>query len=178
MSKIHFASAKMKALKADASLPAKFKRMLAQFPMKGMFEGRTVAIKMHLGANLGYTTIPPLFVRILVQEIKDAGGRPFITDGSGAIPGAKARGYTEEVLDAPVVPAAGVNEKYYESVPIDYLTLKEAQLCGEIVNADAMIVYSHGKAHGHCGWGGAIKNIGMGNVTCKTRGDIHALIDT
>ncbi len=178
MSKVHFASAKMNALKADASLPAKFKRMLAEYPLKGMFEGKTVAIKMHLGGHLGYTTIPPIFVKTLIGQIKEAGGKPFVTDGSGAIAGAKDRGYTEEVLGAPVIPAAGFNEKYFVSIPIDYLTLREAEMCGEIVNADAMVVLSHGKGHGHCGWGGAIKNIGMGNVTCKTRGAIHALIDT
>jgi hypothetical protein len=82
------------------------------------------------------------------------------------------------VLGAPIVPAAGFNEKYFVTVPIDYLTFKEAQMCGEIYNADAMIVYSHGKGHGMCGWGGAIKNIAMGNFTCKTRGSIHALGDT
>lgn len=178
MSTVHFASAKMNALRAEASLPAKFRRLLDNYPLKNMFEDRSVAVKMHLGGGLGYTTIPPIFVKTLVQQIRDAGGRPFVTDGSGAIPSAKDRGYTEDVLGAPVVAAAGVNEKYYKSVPINYLTLKEAQLCGEIVDADAMIVYSHGKGHGHCGWGGAIKNIGMGNVTCKTRGAIHALIDT
>lgn len=178
MSKIYFASAKMSALRADASLPAKFRRLLSNFPLKDMFDDKSVAIKMHLGGNLGYTTIPPLFVKILVNEIRSAGGRPFITDGSSAIPMARDRGYTEEVLGAPVVPAAGVNEKYYVSVPIDYLTLKEIQLCGEIVHADAMIVFSHGKGHGNCGWGGAIKNIGMGNVTTKSRGDIHSLQST
>ena len=178
MSRVHFASAQMSALSANASLPAKFKRLLAEYQLKEMFDGKTVAIKMHLGGHLGYTTISPLFVRILVSEIKAAGGRPFITDGSGAIPSAKERGYTEEVLGAPVISAAGFNEKYFETVPIDYKSLSEVQLCGEIVNADAMIVYSHGKGHGHCGWGGAIKNIAMGNVTCKSRGDIHALIDT
>lgn len=178
MSKVYYASAKMKALSADASLPAKFVRMLDGYPLKEMFDGKTVAIKMHLGGHYGYTTIPPLFVKILVQKIKDAGGKPFVTDGSGAIAGAKDRGYTEEVLGAPVLPAAGFNEKYFSTVPIGYLGLKEAQLCGEVANADAMVVYSHGKGHGHCGWGGAIKNIGMGNVTCKTRGDIHALMDT
>jgi uncharacterized Fe-S center protein len=178
MSKVYFASAKMKALKAEASLPAKYSRLLGEFPLKDMFDGKSVAIKMHLGGHLGYTTIPPLFVRMLVQHIKDAGGRPFITDGHGAVPGAKARGYTEEVLGCPLVPAAGVNEGYYVSAPVNYKSLKEVQLCGEVVGADAMIVYSHGKGHGHCGWGGAIKNIAMGNVTCKTRGDIHGLIDT
>lgn len=178
MSKVYFASAKMNALRADASLPAKFLRTLDQYPLKAMFEGKSVAIKMHLGGHYGYTTIPPLFVKMLVNKVREAGGRPFVTDGSGAIPGARDRGYTEEVLGAPVIPAAGVSEKYYKSVPIGYKSLEEAQMCGEIVDADAMIVYSHGKGHGHCGWGGAIKNIGMGNVTCKTRGDIHGLMDT
>ncbi|MDH7602283.1 MAG: DUF362 domain-containing protein [Armatimonadota bacterium] len=178
MSRVFFASAKMKALRADASLPAKFRRLLSQFPLKGMFEGKTVAIKMHLGAHLGYTTIPPLFVRILVEEVKNAGGHPFITDGRGSLAGAKARGYTEETVGCHIVEAAAHNERYYITVPINYLSLESVQICGEIANADAMIVLSHGKGHGHCGFGGAIKNIAMGCVTCKSRGEIHALIDT
>jgi uncharacterized protein len=178
MSKVYFASAKMKALKGDASLPAKFKRMLAGFPIKDMFEGKTVAIKMHLGGYLGYSTIPPLFVKMLVTAVREAGGRPFVTDGSEAIPSAKDRGYTQEVLGCPIVPAAGLREKYFTNVPINYETLKDVQMCGEIVGADAMIVFSHGKGHGQCGWGGAIKNIAMGNVTNKSRGDIHALGNT
>ncbi len=177
MSKVYFASAKMNALRADASLPAKFRRMLGELPLKEMFDGKTVAIKMHLGGGLGYTTIPPLFARILVQQVKEAGGHPFVTDGHGAVPNAIDRGYTEEVLGAPLKPAAGADEKHFLTVPIGYLSLKEAHICGEIVDADAMIVYSHGKGHGNCGWGGAIKNIGMGCVTCKTRGAIHALAD-
>lgn len=178
MSKVYFASAKMKALNAESSLPAKFQRMLGSLPLKDMFDGKTVAIKMHLGGHMGYSTIPPLFVKLLVSAIRAAGGRPFVTDGTGAVPDAKTRGYTEEVIGAPVVPAAGVNERYFVTTPIGYLGLNEVQFCGEIVNADAMVVLSHGKGHGHCGFGGAIKNIGMGCVTCKSRGDIHALIDT
>lgn len=178
MSKIYFASAKMKELRADASLPAKFGRLVDGFPLVDMFGDKSVAIKMHLGGNLGYTTIPPLFVRLLVRKIKEAGGKPFVTDGTGATTNAEDRGYTEQVLGCPILPAAGPEGDYFQEVPIDYLSLKSVQLCGEIVHADSMIVYSHGKGHGHCGWGGAIKNIGMGNVTQKSRGEIHALIDT
>lgn len=178
MSKVWFASAKMKALKADASLPAKFKRMLAKFPLKDMFDGQTVAIKMHLGGHLGYSTIPPLFVKTLVAAVREAGGKPFVTDGSSAVPTAKDRGYTQEVLGCPIVPAAGLRERYFKLVPINYESLTEVQMCGEIVAADAMIVFSHGKGHGQSGWGGAIKNIAMGNVTQKSRGDIHALGNT
>ena len=178
MSTVHFASAKMSALRADASLPAKFKRALAGYDLKEMFEGKSVAIKMHLGGHLGYSTIPPIFVKQLVGEVREAGGEPFVTDGSGAIPSAKDRGYTEEVIGCPIVPAAGLGEKYYKAVPVNYRSVEDVQMCGEIVAADAMIVYSHGKGHGLCGWGGAIKNIAMGNVTCKSRGEIHALVDT
>lgn len=168
----------MKELRADASLPAKFQRLLAQFPLGEIFEKKTVAIKVHLGGNLGYTTIPPLFIKLLADRVREAGGKPFVTDGTSAVPTAKDRGYTEEVLGCPVVPAAGRSGRYFKEVPVNYLSLKSVQLCGEIVDADAMVVYSHGKGHGHCGFGGAIKNIGMGNVTGKSRGDIHALIDT
>ena len=178
MSKVYFASAKMKELRPDASLPAKFKRLLAGHSLKEMFEGKTVAVKMHVGGNLGYSTIHPVFVRVLVNAIKEAGGKPFVTDGSGAIPSAKARGYTAEVLECPIVPAAGLNDNYFESIPLNFTLLEEAHVCGEIYCADAMVVYSHGKGHGNCGWAGAIKNIGMGCVTYKTRGRIHALENT
>ncbi|MDO8683927.1 MAG: 4Fe-4S ferredoxin, partial [Armatimonadota bacterium] len=74
MSVVHFASSKVKSLSADLSLPAKFKRLLQKYPMKEMFDGKTVAIKMHVGGHLGYTTIHPLFVRILVDAVREAGG--------------------------------------------------------------------------------------------------------
>ena len=88
MSIVRFASCKVKTMSADATLPAKFKRLLAQYPLADMFGGKRVAIKMHLGGNLGYTTIRPLFVRILVEIIKGAGGDPFVTDVPGAVGGA------------------------------------------------------------------------------------------
>ncbi|GAI61536.1 unnamed protein product [marine sediment metagenome] len=58
---VKFASVKFKKLEPDATLPAKFKRMLDLLPLKRMVERKSVALKMHLGGNLGYTTIHPLF---------------------------------------------------------------------------------------------------------------------
>jgi len=178
MSKVYFASARLKAMKPDASLPAKFGRMLDGLPLSEMFGDKSVAIKMHLGGGIGYTTIPPLFVRMLVERVKKAGGRPFVTDGFYAIASAVDRGYTSEVLGAPIVSASGVNEKYSRPLRIGFKDLKEVHACGEILDADAMIVFSHGKGHGQCGWGGAIKNIAMGCVVGKSRGGIHGLMDT
>jgi len=175
-SRITFASARVKRLHADDTLPAKFKRMLDSYPLEKAFKGKRVAVKMHLGNHLGYTTIHPLFVRILVEKLRGAGASyPFITDGSAAIPEAVARGYTEEVLGAPVLPAAGVANKYYYSRKVGFRSLETVELCGNIVDSDAMIVLSHGKGHGQSGFGGAIKNIAMGCVAGDSRGKIHRL---
>ncbi|NIM06816.1 MAG: DUF362 domain-containing protein [Armatimonadetes bacterium] len=178
MNEVLFASAKVEKMAADATLPAKFQRMLDKIDLRSYFDNKTVAIKMHVGNQIGYTTIHPLFVKILVDAIKAAGGRPFITDGSWSIPAATVRGYTQEVLGAPILPAAGSVDKYFCTRPVKYRSLESADLCGNIVDADAMLVLSHGKGHGQCGFGGAIKNIAMGCVTVQTRGALHSLMDT
>lgn len=175
MSKVLFADAHVKELRGEATLPAKFRRLLQQVDLKKMFDGRTVAVKMHVGGGVGYTTVHPLFVRMLVSALKGAGANVFLTDGTPAIPGALERGYTQEVLGAPLRGAAGMGDKYCYPAAINYRSLESVDLCGEIVDADAMVVLSHAKGHGDCGFGAAIKNLAMGCVTCNSRGKIHRL---
>ncbi len=171
-----FASAAVTRLEAKCSLPAKFQRMLDEYPLKKMCEGKTVAVKLHVGGNLGFTTIPPLFIRLLVQKLQAAAPkRIFLTDGSLSIQDATARGYTAEVLGAPLLGAAGIRDNYYYSHSVSYKTLKEVQVCGNIEDADVLINVSHFKGHGACGYGAACKNLAMGCVTQKTRGDLHKL---
>ena len=118
---VKFASVKFKKLEPDATLPAKFKRMLDLLPLKRMVERKSVALKMHLGGNLGYTTIHPLFLRILVKALKNAGGDVFITDlyhrnnDNFGVRGAENRGYVEEIIGCKLVPVAGTDDKYYYS---------------------------------------------------------------
>ena len=172
---VRFASSKVKELRRHATLPCKFDKLLATYPMKDMFEGRSVAIKIHVGGDIGFTTIHPLFIRSVVAAVKQAGGKPFITDGSGSLPNAKARGYTEEVLGAPLVDAAGIANKYAYTKPLGYRSMETVDLCGNIVDAGALIVLSHGKGHGNSGFGAAIKNLAMGCVAGDSRGKIHKL---
>jgi uncharacterized Fe-S center protein len=179
--KVKFISSEIEKTDAEASLPAKFRRLLDSYDLKNNVDGKTVAIKMHLGANIGYTTIHPLFVSILVDKIKNAGGTPFITDVFNlnsenlGVRGAKTRGYTEDILGAPLIPVAGVFDKYYYSKKVDFKSLEEVQIAGNIHDADVMIDLSHFKGHGVCSFGGAAKNIAMGCVTQKTRRDLHGL---
>ncbi len=176
MSRVTFASARPKELRADATLPALLDRMLATWDFKKRFEGKRVAIKMHLGGNMGFSTIHPLLVRRVVKAVRDAGGNPFVTDAPWAVAGAHERGYTAETLGCPLAPVAGLNDKHFYSKRVNFRTMKTVELAGEIVEADAMIVLSHGKGHGHSGFGGAIKNIAMGCVDPGTRSKIHRLM--
>ncbi|MBI3008285.1 MAG: DUF362 domain-containing protein [Candidatus Omnitrophica bacterium] len=113
MSKVYFASAHVKRLVAEDTLPPKFGRLLKKLIGKDVFKNQTVAIKMHLGGNVGFTTIRTLFVRMLVDKVKEAGGKTFITGGAEWVQDAKIRGYTEEVLGAPIYQASGIKDKYF-----------------------------------------------------------------
>ena len=176
MSKITFASSRPKELRAEASLPNLLDKMLTQWDFRKRFEGKKVAIKMHLGGGSGYSTIHPFLVGRVVKAVKDAGGQPFITDLANAVATAAQRGYTAEVLGAPIISVAGPADKYIYSKTVNYKSMATIELAGNILDADAMIVLSHGKGHGHSGFGGAIKNIAMGCVDGPTRSKIHRLM--
>jgi len=158
---------------ADETLPRRFARMLDASPLAERVKDKSVAIKMHVGRSVGYTTIPPLFVRILVEKIKEFGGKPFVCDQE--VDDAQARGYTQEFLGCPVVAVCGVLGKYYYAKDVDYKGFHNVDVAGLIHDADFMIDLSHIKGHGACGYGGACKNIAMGCVTDRTRSQIHGL---
>ena len=173
MSEVLFASVKFKGYDPAGTLPSKFKRLLAESGAAERFRDKSVAIKMHVGRAIGYTTIPPLFVKIVADWVRDAGGRPFITDQTVA--GARVRGYSEELFGCPLLDACGLLGKYYYEKNVDYRTFKNVDVAGYIHDAQALINLSHVKGHGACGYGGAVKNIAMGCVTDRTRIQIHGL---
>jgi len=174
MNEVLFADARMDALTADKSLPAKFRRMLVKLDLKPTVKGRTVAVKMHLGGHLGYTTIHPLFVRTLVEELKNARAKKILVmDGDTS--GAPARGYTQETIGATIISCFGKSGKETYRKKIGFGALKWADYGVQAWDADVFVDLSHIKGHGMCGFGGAIKNIAMGCVPPKTRGDIHRI---
>lgn len=173
MSEILFASAGYSKYNANDTLPEKFRRMLDEMNFDETVKKKWVAIKMHLGRGVGYSTIHPLFVKMLVERLKRAEARVFITDQS--VSGAANRGYTQEFLGCPIIPVCGQMGKYFYPNKIGYKTLKNIDIGGHIHDADIMIDLVHAKGHGACGFAGSCKNIAMGCVTDRTRGQIHGL---
>ena len=73
-SQVLFASAIPGRMDIDCTLPARFVRLLKQLGVADQIKGKTIAIKMHVGGNFGYSTIHPLFVKLLVDHLK--AGKP------------------------------------------------------------------------------------------------------
>ncbi|NOZ30237.1 MAG: DUF362 domain-containing protein [Chloroflexi bacterium] len=151
----------------------KLDRIIDALHLRDRVKGETVAIKMHLGGNVGYSTIHPVFVRRVVQAVKDGGGKPFVTDHSGSAMTAWQRGYTEETLGCPIYPVAGPDEKYSYTYERPYKNVKEWHMAGMIRDATFLIDLAHVKGHPSCGYGGVFKNLALGCMTRQTRGDMH-----
>ena len=170
-----FADAAVESLEATRTLPAKFQRMLKRSDLPGMVKGRRVVIKMHLGSDIGFTTIHPLFVRLLVKEVREAGARTVtVIDGNPPKNGIP-RGLTEEVIGCPVQSCFGAGGHDFVSQRIDFGGLDEALFGASALDSDVFISLAHVKGHGACGFGGALKNIAMGVIPPETRGKLHRL---
>jgi len=170
---VYFATAKQARLAPEETLPCKLDLIIERLKIRKRVKGERVAIKMHLGGNVGYSTIHPVFVRRVVRAVLEGGGKPFVTDTSGAVATAHERGYTHETLGCPICPAAGPDEKYFYSYKRRYKNVTEWGLAGEIQDATFLIDLAHIKGHPSCSYGGAIKNLALGTMITTTRSAMH-----
>ena len=174
-SNVLFAPMAYTRYEASQTLPEKFSRLLEKSGLGDKVNGKSVAIKMHVGSGITYSTIPPVFVRKLVDFVHKHGGDCFITDHYVYRRHPEERGYTESNLGCPVLDDCGHLGKYFYTKEVRFKTFQHVDVAGLIHDADFLIDFSHVKGHGACGFGGACKNIAMGCVTDRTRHEIHAL---
>jgi uncharacterized Fe-S center protein len=135
--------------------------------------------------------IRPIFVRAIVDKVKEFGGEPFVTDTttlpylrvSGRqtardyLMTAASNGFTKESMGCPIVIADGRIglDDYHLDFPQGVI-LEETYIAKGIAEADAMIVVSHFKGHGWGVYGGAIKNVGVGCVSKRGKVILHLLL--
>ena len=136
-----------------------------------------VAVKVHFGERGNHAFVRPIFVRRIVEEIKGCGGKPFLTDSSTLYPGerkeavsalvnAVENGFAYAVVGAPLIMSDGLRGHTAVDVAIEGEILRSVSIGAEIVEADALVAVSHFKCHELTGFGGALKNLGMG---CASR---------
>ncbi|MEW5866061.1 MAG: DUF362 domain-containing protein [Bacillota bacterium] len=144
-----------------------------------------VAIKLHVGepGNLAYIQSP--LVRRVVDKVKEAGARPFLTDANTLYVGRRANavdhtisalenGFSYATVGAPFIVADGLMGHEHVKVSIDGVRLKEVRIGAAIAQADALIALSHFKGHEATGFGGALKNLGMGCASRSGKQEQHS----
>jgi len=172
-SQVFYGSPRQSKLVAKETLPAKLDLILERLHLRDRVKGETVCLKLHVGNNIGYSVIHPVFVRKVVQAIKDGGGKPFVADVDWDVEGCETRGYTTEVLGCPVYPVAGLKDEYYYPHEWEYKNMKTWKVAGMVEDATFMVNFAHVKGHPSCSYAGAFKNIALGCVVGDTRRQMH-----
>lgn len=161
--------------KLGEGLPTKLKRLMRAAGIGNIdFEGKFVAIKMHFGelGNLGF--LRPNYAKAVVDVVKELGGQPFLTDCNTLYVGSRKNalehlycawenGFTPLTVGCPILIGDGLKGTDDIDVPVaggEYI--KEAKIGRAVMDADVFISLTHFKGHEMAGFGGAIKNIGMG----------------
>jgi uncharacterized Fe-S center protein len=156
----------------------KLDTLLDRADLKGKIsEKDLVAIKLHFGEKGNTAFVRPIFLRRIVDRVKQYKGKPFLTDTNTLYTGARSEavshlttafqhGFTESVVNAPILIADGLRGNNAVKVRIDKPLFKTVSIAREIDMADALITVTHFKGHELSGFGGALKNLGMG---CASR---------
>ncbi len=157
------------------SLLDKFKRLCKRAGLETMdLGGKFVAIKMHFGELGNLATIRPQYVKALADLIRAKGGKPFLTDCNTLYPGSRKNaldhlecaalnGYNPTTTGCQILIGDGLKGTDEVEVPVpngEYI--RNAKIGRAVMDADVFISLAHFKGHEATGFGGALKNIGMG----------------
>ena len=156
-------------------LPVKLQKLIKKAGIGDIdMDGKFVAIKMHFGEKGNLAFLRPNYARAVVDVVKQLGGKPYLTDCNTMYPGSRKNaiehlycawenGFTPLSVDCPVIIGDGLKGTDDIEVPVvngEYC--KTAKIGRAVMDADIFISLSHFKGHEEAGFGGTIKNIGMG----------------
>ena len=135
------------------------------------FKGcKKIAIKMHFGEALNKTAFTPKDVKPLTDVLESLGIQYYLYDSSVTYGGPRANPTTHKML---------AFSKGFKNVELgdEFIEVKgkymNYEVCTKLVDVDAVLVLTHVKGHVCSGFGGAIKNLGMGALTKETKNKIH-----
>ena len=161
--------------KNGITMPEKLKKLILKAGIKDLdLSGKFVAIKIHFGEMGNLAFIRPNYAKAVVQVVEELGGKPFLTDCNTLYPGSRKNalehlytawenGFSPLSAGCPVIIADGLKGTDEVEVEVkggEYV--KNAKIGHAIMDADVYISLSHFKGHENTGFGGAVKNTGMG----------------
>ncbi|MFH2060370.1 MAG: DUF362 domain-containing protein [Pseudomonadota bacterium] len=144
------------------------------------------AVKIHFGEKGNTAFIRPIFIRQVIKDIKAVEACPFLTDANTLYVGTRSNsishihtaienGFSFSSMDAtPIIIADGLRGKNETRIQVDGKQCKQVYIGSEIINADALISIAHFKGHELSGFGGTLKNMGMGCASRRGKLDQHS----
>lgn len=192
-SKVYFTS--MRTL-GDENLPQKLSRLIQTAGIGRIdFAGKFVAIKLHFGEPGNLAFLRPNYAKVVADLVRKEGGNPFLTDCNTLYVGGRKNaldhldaayenGFSPLTTGCQVLIADGLRGTDETVVPLPEGELvKEARIGKAVMEADIVISLNHFKGHEMAGFGGAIKNLGMGcgsragKMAMHSDGKPHVLTD-
>ena len=182
-SKVYFAD-----LRADyhENLQQKLTRLMKTAGMGDIdFKDKYAAIKLHFGEPGNLAFLRPNWAKTVADFIKERGGKPFLTDCNTLYVGrrknaldhldaAYENGYNPFTTGCHMIIADGLKGTDEALVPIDGEYVKEAKIGRAIMDADIVISLTHFKGHEATGFGGTLKNLGMGSGSRAGKMEMHS----
>lgn len=171
-SKVYFAD-----FRADfhENLQQKLTRLMKTAGMGDIdFTDKYVAIKLHFGEPGNLAFLRPNWAKTVADFVKERGGKPFLTDCNTLYVGgrknaldhldsAMLNGFNPMTTGCQILIADGLKGNDEVEVPVaggEYV--KNAKIGRAVMDADVFISLTHFKGHEEAGFGGCLKNIGMG----------------
>ncbi len=169
------------------SLPQRLARLVMSAGFDQIdFQDKFVAIKIHFGelGNLAY--LRPNYAKVIADLVKDLGGKPFLTDANTMYVGSRKNaldhletaylnGFSPFSTGCHILIADGLKGTDDVAIPVrggEYV--KQAYIGRAIADADIIISLNHFKGHEEAGFGGALKNLGMGSGSNEGKRDMHS----
>ena len=184
-SKVYFINLRANAQK---NFMVKLQHLIMTSGLDRVVEERNLtAVKIHFGEMGNAAFIRPIYLRQIVAAVKEIGGIPFLTDTNTLYAGTRSdaphhlttaiqNGFAYAVVEAPLVIADGLRGKSESSIIVNGKHFENVYIGKEIVEADAFISVAHFKGHELSGFGGAIKNTGMGCASRKGKLAMHSTV--
>lgn len=167
------------------NLMQKLRRLCVTAGMKEIdFEDKYAAIKIHFGEYGNLAFLRPNYAKVVADLVKELGGKPFLTDCNTLYVGTRknaldhletayANGFSPFSTGCHVIIGDGLKGTDEVLVSIAGEYVKEAKIGQAIMDADILISLTHFKGHEATGFGGALKNIGMGCGSRAGKMEMH-----
>lgn len=169
------------------NLPRKLRRLIVSAGIEQIdFSRKYAAVKMHFGepGNLAY--LRPNYAKVVADLVREQGGKPFLTDCNTLYVGGRknaldhidaayGNGFSPLSTGCQIIIADGLKgtDETLVSVPCgEYV--KEAKIGHAVMDADVFISLTHFKGHESTGFGGTLKNIGMGCGSRAGKMEMHS----